>query len=85
MKTFQNTSFHNHKWAREMAQWLRACTAFTDDPCLVPSTHIGWHTDAYNFNSRESDTLFWTLQAPAQTVTDFHTEVHAHTYYKNKK
>jgi hypothetical protein len=33
-----------YSWAGEMAQWLRALTAFPEDPISIPSNH----TVAYN-------------------------------------
>jgi hypothetical protein len=44
--------------AEEMAQWLRAHRALTEDLCLVPSSPVRWLTIAWG-----SDTFFWLLRA----------------------
>lgn len=55
-----------------MAQWLRACTALSKDPTLTASTQAKMLTTAYNFGSRGSDSLFWSLQ-------ELHLYAHANT------
>jgi hypothetical protein len=40
----------------KMAQQLAVHTIHTENPCLVPSTHVRWLTAACN-----SRTVFWTL------------------------
>lgn len=42
-----------HRWVGEIAQWLRALVALSEDPSSVTSTSISW---VYNSCSRESDT-----------------------------
>lgn len=38
--------------AKEMAQWLRVCTALPEDCSSIPSNHIRWPTNAYNSSSK---------------------------------
>lgn len=33
---------------RLMLRILGVCSTFAEDPCLDPSTHVGWLKDAYN-------------------------------------
>lgn len=47
--------------AREMAQKLRVCTALTEAPSWVPSTHTGSFATAYHSRSWGSDTLMQAL------------------------
>lgn len=37
--------------AREMTQWLAACTAFAEDLSLLPNTPMRWVTSTCNCNS----------------------------------
>lgn len=45
----------------EMAHWIRACVALSNDLNLVTSTHVGQLTNTYNFSSKGSDALFLPL------------------------
>jgi hypothetical protein len=49
---------------REMAQWLRALVALSQNPSLVTSAHFEWLTATYNSSSRGHDTLYWPSKAP---------------------
>ena len=46
--------------------------AFPENSESVPITNIRKLTSAYNFSSRDSNILFWPLQAHAQMGTRMH-------------
>lgn len=65
--------------AGEMAQWLRAWTALTEDLDLVPSLHVLGGLQFSELQLQGSDVFCWTLWAP--TLTNLHTNpdyTHAH-------
>jgi hypothetical protein len=47
-----------------MAQQLRVCTALSEHPSLLPSTHVKHLTATYNSSSWVSDIFFWPLRSP---------------------
>lgn len=56
--------------AREMAQQLRELDALTEDPSLIPNTHMTALYRLHNFSSGDSDIPSWPLQASdRQTLT----------------
>lgn len=67
--------------AGEKAQFLRVHIALAEDPTLVPSTHFGWLTTAYQSIFRGSDMFFWPLHVPA-LICRF-TQIHTH-FLKSK-
>jgi hypothetical protein len=64
VSTSQNASIKGMHWAKEMAQWLRACTALPEDLSSVPSTHVGWLKAACNSRFRAPDIAFCPLKRP---------------------
>ena len=60
---------------RELAQQFRAHAAPAEDPGLVPSTHVGWHTAACISTITASNILFLPPQAPAFMGTHPHTHI----------
>jgi hypothetical protein len=60
----------NENRAEEMAQQVRALTAFAEDPGSIPSTYM---LILVNSSSRGSSALTWPLQAPDKhSGTDTH-------------
>lgn len=53
----------------EVSQWLGAFSFLSGDFGLIPNTHLKRFTTACHSNSRNSNTLFWTLGAPALMCT----------------
>lgn len=47
------------QWNLKRDSYSCICNARTEDPNLIPSTHVGWLTITYSPNSRRSQSLFW--------------------------
>lgn len=61
-----------------MPLWLKVYTALTEDPGLVPITHMVTHNH-YNFCSKGSETSFWLPQAPGMHVRPYmYTNIYTH-------
>lgn len=79
---FANKYFNiSHSRTREISQWLRVHTAFTENITLVPRRYIRWLTTVCNCSSRD---LFWPHWAP---TSHMHISVHRLTHrciVKNK-
>lgn len=69
-------------WAREMNQWLRACTVCVEDLSSLLGIHVGELTTAYK-QLRESNALFWPL-GPLPCMWLTHTVVPHITHTKRK-
>ena len=59
----------------EMAQWLKTCTTFTEDPSLILSIYVGQLITIYNPSSKGSDVLVF-LDICIQSCTYFHVVIH---------
>jgi hypothetical protein len=66
-----------------MAQMLRALATLPEAVDSVPNTDVEWLTTAYYFNSKESYTLFWSLEVP--TLICIYQHTHKHTQVHSKK
>lgn len=51
-------------------QWLTALSVLASNPGSIPSTHSRQLTTVYNFSSRKTSILFWSLAVPGVHVVD---------------
>lgn len=56
-------------WAGEMAQFLRAHAALTEDLSSASNGCVGWPTTPYSPSSKGSSSHFWLPQAPTVMST----------------
>lgn len=59
---------------------VRGLAALSEDPSLVPSTHVRPLTNTHNSGYSGSSALFWAPQARALMLAHTHAESHTHIY-----